>query len=41
MIIITPTLKDTGKYHTTLTLKSLADVQKTYLDIVVKDPTPP
>jgi hypothetical protein len=43
MIIIKPTLKDIGKYHATLSLKSLVvgDVQQTYLDIVVKDPNPP
>jgi hypothetical protein len=43
MIIITPSLKDIGKYHATLSLNSLVvgDVQQTYLNIVVKDPIPP
>jgi hypothetical protein len=42
MIIMTPTFKDIGYYHSTLSLKSkiMGDLQKTYLNILVKDPRP-
>jgi len=42
MIIMTPALKDIGYYHSTLSLKSkiMGDLQKTYLNILVKDPRP-